>query len=568
MVAGSGDGPDGSLTRDRMLHALEARYMGSLSPASLSLAYLDWLLHLANAPARRAELACAALAAARRLGAPDAWLAPAPGDRRFRDPAWDKWPFNMMEQAFLLAEDWWSQATAPLPGVTRQHANIVAFGVRQALDIFSPTNFVWTNPEVLRATWRDHGMNFVRGRRNLLEDATRLAQGHPLQTGDLYRPGHEVAVTPGKVVFRNALMELIQYQSSTPSVHPEPILIVPAWIMKYYILDLSPHNSFIKYLVDQGFTVFCISWVNPGPELRDTSFDDYRRQGLMAALDVVADVCGSAPIHACGYCLGGTLLAIAAAAMARDGDKRLASVSLLAAQTDFTDAGELQLFTDESQLALLDDMMWHQGYLDSSQMAGAFEMLRSNDLVWSRNIKTYLLGERERPNDLMAWNADATRMPYRMHSQYLHSMFLNNDLAEGRFLIEGRPVAVSEIDRPLFVVGTETDHVAPWRSVYKIHLLNQGEVTFVLTSGGHNAGVVSEPGHRGRTFHIARRAAGAPYVAPDAWRDDAALLEGSWWPSFAQWLAQHSGALAAPPVLGGGRHAPLCDAPGDYVRMR
>ncbi|HUN97131.1 MAG TPA: alpha/beta fold hydrolase, partial [Bradyrhizobium sp.] len=341
-----------------------------------------------------------------------------------------------------------------------------------------------------------------------------------------------------------------------------------AWIMKYYILDLSPGNSFIRYLVSQGFTVFCISWRNPGADLRDTSFDDYRRFGVMTAIDAISAICGGEKIHGCGYCLGGTLLSIAAAAMARDGDDRLATVTLLAAQTDFTEAGELQLFTDEGQLALLDDVMWRQGYLDSTQMAGAFQMLRSNDLVWSRIIRTYLLGEREHGNDLMAWNADATRMPFRMHSEYLRKMFLNNDLAEGRYQVDGRPIAVQDIRKPLFVVGTETDHVAPWRSVYKIHLLNDGDITFVLTSGGHNAGIVSEPGHPHRHFRIASRQHQNSYLAPEEWMSSMAPRDGSWWPQLVTWLDERSGAPVGPPPLSAPAkgYAALGDAPGTYVR--
>jgi polyhydroxyalkanoate synthase len=367
---------------------------------------------------------------------------------------------------------------------------------------------------------------------------------------------------------RTRLMELIQYAPAGDQVRPEPILIVPAWIMKYYILDLSPKNSLIRYLVAQGFTVFCVSWRNPGAELRDVSFDDYRRDGVMAALDAIRAITGWSRVHGCGYCLGGTLLSIAAAAMARDGDRRLASITLLAAQTDFTEAGELQLFTDESQLALLDDVMWRQGYLDSKQMAGAFQMLRSNDLIWSHLIRTYLLGERERPNDLTAWNADATRMPYRMHSDYLHSMFVRNDLAEGRFKVDGRAVAIGEIGAPIFAVGTENDHVAPWRSVYKIHLLNPGEITFVLTSGGHNAGIVSEPGHPNRHFRQACRAcSGAPYTASDDWLAAVAPREGSWWPAWTAWLHERSGPWTRPPPMGAPEagYPPLDTAPGRYV---
>ncbi len=558
--------PENSL--DRLLHAVQARFTGSLSPASLTLAYLDWGLHLANAPGRQLELTEEAAKQWARLACPTQWAKPRPEDHRFRDAAWSQPPFNFIAQAFLLGEEWWRDATAGLPGVAKSHADVVSFATRQMLDMFSPSNFPWTNPEVLRATISQSGWNFYKGTQNFAEDARRSLTHQPMDDAAGFTVGKDVAVTQGKVVFRNELIELIQYAPETQQVRPEPILIVPAWIMKYYILDLSPHNSFIRFLVSQGYTVFCVSWRNPGPELRDMGFDDYRRLGVMAALDAIEAICKDRPVHACGYCIGGTLLSIAAAAMARDGDNRLASVTLLAAQTDFTEAGELQLFTDESQLALLDDVMWRQGYLDSKQMAGAFQMLRSNDLVWSRLIKTYLLGEREKPFDLMAWNADATRMPYKMHSEYLRDMFLDNDLAEGRFMVEGQPVAIAEIKLPIFSVSTETDHVAPWRSVYKIHLLNQGDITFVLTSGGHNAGIVSEPGHPNRHYRIARRKPGTPYLSPEDWMAAATKEDGSWWPKWVAWLDERSTSSVAPPALGAPEkgYAPIVDAPGTYVR--
>ena len=553
---------------DQLFHAREARFTGSLSPVSLTLAYLDWAFHLANAPGRQLELA-------REAGRQGAAVIAGPldhaarGDQRFSDPAWSQLPFNVISQTFLLAEEWWRDATLGPPGVAKSHGDVVAFGARQILDVFSPSNFVATNPEVLAATAKESGGNFAKGFQNFLADLGRVANGQPMDETHRFVVGRGVAVTPGKVVLRNELIELIQYAPMTDQVRPEPILIVPAWIMKYYILDLSPNNSLIRYLVSQGFTVFCISWRNPTADMRNVGFNDYRRLGVMAALDAIDDICGAAKIHACGYCLGGTLLAIAAAAMGRDGDERLATLTMLAAQTDFTEAGELQLFTDESQLALLDDVMWRQGYLDSSQMAGAFQMLRSNDLVWSRVIKTYLLGEREQPNDLMAWNADATRMPYRMHSEYLHKMFLRNDLAEGRFRVEGRPVAISAIRQPIFAVSTETDHVAPWRSVYKIHLLNEGEITFVLTSGGHNAGIVSEPGHPRRHYRVTkRRLAQGEFISPEDWMVEAVEHEGSWWVDWVGWMNARSGAPVAPPPLSASDkgYPALADAPGAYVR--
>jgi polyhydroxyalkanoate synthase subunit PhaC len=335
--------------------------------------------------------------------------------------------------------------------------------------------------------------------------------------------------------------------------------------MKYYILDLSPQNSLVKYLTGEGFTVFMISWRNPDADDREIAFDDYRKLGVGAALDTIGAIVPDARVHALGYCLGGTLLSIAAATMARDGDKRLKSVSLLAAQTDFTEAGELTLFINESQVAFLEDMMWERGVLDTTQMAGAFQLLRSNDLIWSRLTRDYLMGERAAPSDLMAWNADATRLPYRMHSEYLRKLFLNNDLAGGRYLVEGRPISLSDIHIPMFVVGTLRDHVAPWKSVYKLHYQVDADVTFVLASGGHNAGIVAPPGEPGHTYRIKTEVAHATYTGPDEWLNTVPSVEGSWWPEWTKWLSARSGEPSAPPRIGIGTES-LADAPGDYVR--
>jgi polyhydroxyalkanoate synthase len=402
---------------------------------------------------------------------------------------------------------------------------------------------------------------------NFIEDWERSIAGRKPMAAQEYAVGKTVAVTPGKVIHRNRLIELIQYSPATPQVQREPILIVPAWIMKYYILDLSPQNSLVKYLVDRGHTVFMISWKNPDADDRDLGMDDYIRLGVMEALQAVSTVLPDRRIHAVGYCLGGTLLAIAAAALARDGDERLKSLTLLAAQTDFTEAGELTLFINDSQVTFIEDVMWEQGYLDAGQMAGTFQLLRSNDLVWSHMLKQYLLGERETMNDLMAWNADTTRMPYRMHTEYLRRLFLDNDLVEGRYRVDNRPIALTDIRAPIFAVGTTRDHVAPWRSTYKIHLLTDTDVTYVLTTGGHNAGIVNEPGHDGRSFQIATKGATDKYEDPDAWQAATPKQEGSWWPAWEEWLVRESSGQVSPPAMGAAQHGypPICAAPGTYV---
>ncbi len=554
---------------DRVLHAWQSRFTGGRSPSTLSLAFRDWADHATNAPFQTAALGHAALRQWARLARTaiggEKPIAPPPGDHRFDHPAWHQHPYDLLVQAVLLGEEWWNSVVQSPGGVGGPDERLVAFTVRQWLDLLSPSNVPWLNPEVIEATRTTGGRNLVDGLANFLRDQA-AAQAGTATSG--FTVGGNLAVTPGKVVFRNELIELIQYAPVTAKVGAEPVLIVPAWIMKYYILDLSPNNSLVRWLVAQGRTVFMISWRNPGADMRDASLDDYRTQGVMAAIDAVQAICGKAKIHATGYCLGGTLLSIAAATMARDNDDRLASLSLFAAQIDFTEAGELQLFITEDQLNFLNDIMQTQGYLDSSQMGGAFQMLQSKDLVWSHAVRAYLLGEHEHPFDLMAWNADGTRMPARMHIEYLRSLFLNNDLTEGRFQVAGRPLALDDIKLPMFVVGTERDHIAPWHSVFKLHLLNDGELTFVLTSGGHNAGVVSEPGHPRRHFRIRVRDAGGHTLGPDEWERDTAPQDGSWWPEWSAWLDRRSGPRVDPPPMGAPGFVPLCDAPGTYVLER
>lgn len=566
---------------DRLLRAMRGRTAGGLSPWSVGSALADWAFHLSVAPGRQAALASDAVRGALKLASYTAKAAaagaPAPiasakdADQRFAASEWSGFPYNVMEQGFRLAEGWWEDAIFGARGTTPPHARQVWSLTRQMLDMMSPTNVPWMNPEIVERTMKERGENLARGFSYWLDDQDRMLNERPPAGTEAFRVGENVAVTPGRVVYRNDLMEVIQYEPQTPRVQAEPILIVPAWIMKYYILDLSQRNSLVRYLVEHGHTVFMISWKNPTAADRDVAIDNYRRDGVMAALDTISAIMPARRVHACGYCLGGTILSIAAATMARDDDDRLASVSLLAAQTDFTEAGDLMLFIDESQVTLMEDMMWERGYLEASQMSGAFQALRSNDLVWSRIIKTYVLGERESPNDLMAWNADQTRMPYLMHAQYLRGLFLENRLSSGRYAVDGRVIHLGDIRAPVFAVGTTKDHIAPWRSVYKITLFVDTPVTFVLTSGGHNAGIVSEPGHPHRHFQIMERIPGQSYLDPDSWASMAPAKEGSWWEEWHAWLvARGTVGLADPPAMGAPDRGlpPREAAPGTYVYQR
>ncbi|WJS98176.1 PHA/PHB synthase family protein [Novosphingobium humi] len=562
-------------TLDRASFAAIAGVTGGLSPFTVAQALSDWALHLAVSPGRRLELAAKALRKTLRVADYVAHgadgdhpaIEPLPQDRRFDDPAWKAAPYNLIAQSFLMTQQWWHAATTGISGVSARHEAVTSFTARQILDMFAPSNFILTNPVLQKRIVDTGGMCLVDGARLLMADVEALARGTAQAGEPPLQIGRDMAATKGKVIYRNRLMELIQYEPTTATVRPEPVLIVPAWIMKYYILDLSPRNSLIGWLVGQGYTVFAISWHNPNGADRDLTMEDYRLLGPMAALDAIGAITGAAKIHALGYCLGGTLMTIAAAAMARDGDERLAGLTLLAAQTEFSEPGELGLFIDEAQLNLLDSMMWERGYLDSGQMGGAFQMLRSNDLVWSRILNEYLMGERPAASDLMVWNADGTRMPFAMHSEYLRKLFLRNDLAEGRFVAGDQPVSLSALKAPMFVVGTQTDHVAPWRSVHKIHMLTDAEICFALTNGGHNAGIVSEPGHKHRHYQMLVRPACGPALAPDVWQAQAPDHPGSWWEAWGAWLDARSGAAVAPPPMGAPDkgYAPIADAPGLYI---
>ncbi len=567
---------------DRAFRAAVGKLTGGLATTAYTAAWTDWALQLAMSPGRQAELAADAmrraadnLAFASRAAGADK-LSPGEGlngesDNRFAGDAWQQYPFNVLARAYQNGAAWMRTLPKDVEGLRHYHSELVDFTVRQWLEALSPSNFLPTNPELLELTRAEGGQNLMRGAQNLVEDLARVMDKKGPVGTEAFEVGKTVAATKGKVVFRNSLIELLQYEPTTPNVHAEPVLIVPAWIMKYYILDLSPKNSMVKYLVDQGHTVFMVSWKNPAPGDRDFAMDDYVDLGLRAAIDAVGAIMPGRKIHATGYCIGGTLLAIGAAALAREHDQRLASLTFFAAQTDFSEPGELALFINRSQLAMLEAQMYQEGVLDSRQMGGAFQMLRPRDLIWQPMLQSYVKGARDPMVDLMAWNADGTRMPYKMHTEYLFRLYLDNELSSGRFPVRGEPVRLSDLKMPMFVVGTETDHVAPWKSVYKLeNLVRSSDYTFLLTSGGHNAGIISGPVHPKRKHRVRTRTLEDRHLGPDEWLATTPPQAGSWWPTWQKWLAMHSGDHVAPPALGApaAGYPVLGDAPGEFVKVQ
>jgi polyhydroxyalkanoate synthase len=567
------------LNMERALRAQMATVTGGLAPDVYVNAWWDWLLNLAKEPPQQMQLAQDAmaktaetLAFAAQAAATQQPLSPAAGDARFGGTAWSQWPFNVYAHTYCNYADWWQNALATGPNVAPENKRTLEFVARNALEAVSPANYLATNPELLDTTRAEAGQNLVRGFGHWLEDVQSALGGKKPGGTDNFVLGRNIAATPGKVVLRNDLIELIQYSPATETVFAEPILIVPAWIMKYYILDLSANNSLVSYLVSQGHTVFMASWKNPSESDRNLGMDDYLRLGVRAAFDAVSRIVPDQKIHTVGYCIGGTLLSIAEAVFAAEGDHRTASMTLLAAQQDFSEPGELSLFISPSQIEMLEAVMSRTGVLKSEQMGGAFSLLRARDLLWTPAVNSYVRGKRETPNDLMAWNADGTRMPCRMHSEYLRQLYLNNALARREFQAEGRLVDLAGIQIPMFVVGTETDHVAPWKSVYKARgLTRSADYTFLLTSGGHNAGIISGAVHPRRRHRVRTWLNAAETLSPEAWFDSTPPQSGSWWPGWEQWLAQHSTPQkVGPPPMGSAAagHVPLADAPGEYVLQK
>ncbi len=489
------------------------------------------------------------------------------GDRRFKDSAWsDNALFDFIKQSYLLTARWMQSTVKEVEGLDDKTARKVDFYTRQFVDAMAPSNFLMTNPEVLKATLESGGENLVKGLQNLLDDLERGRGRLAIKMTDMdaFRIGENIAVTPGKIVYQNDLLQLIQYQPTTEMVKRRPLLIIPPWINKFYILDLRPDNSFIRWAVGQGHTVFVVCWVNPGESLADKTFEDYMLEGPLAALDAIEAATGEREANVIGYCLGGTLLASTLAYMAEKGDDRIKSATYLVTMVDFAEAGELSVFIDEEQLASLEERMKTTGYLEGSDMATTFNMLRANDLIWSFVVNNYLLGKDPFPFDLLYWNADSTRMPAAMHSFYLRKMYQENRLVEpGGISLAGVPIDLGRIKVPSFLLSTREDHIAPWKSTYAATGLYSGPVKFTLSASGHIAGVVNPPGSKYGHWENKKTP-----PTPEQWLETATMVPDSWWPSWEKWVARYAGGEVAARVPGGGKLKAIEDAPGSYVRMR
>ncbi len=498
----------------------------------------------------------------------DPVIAPERGDRRFRDDAWDENEvFDFIKQSYLLTARWMQGTVRDVEGLDDKTAQKIDFYTRQFVDALSPSNFVMTNPEVLRATVESGGENLLRGLDHLLEDLERGKGNLSIRMTDLdaFEVGSNIATTPGKVVFQNDLMQLIQYTPSTDKVLKRPLMIIPPWINKYYILDLRPENSFIKWCVDQGHTVFCISWVNPDERHADKGFADYMLEGPVAALDAIERETGEKAANVIGYCLGGTLLSCTLAYLKAKGDDRIKSATFFTTMLDFSEAGELGVFIDEEQISALEEQMSKQGYLEGQSMATTFNMLRANDLIWSFVVNNYLLGKEPFPFDLLYWNSDSTRMPAKMHSFYLRKMYQENQLVEpGGIELDGVPVDLSTIDVPAYFLSTREDHIAPWPSTYAGARLLGGKTRFMLAASGHIAGVVNPPA-AGKYSHFVNNRL---LKSADKWFEGTKEEPGSWWNDWQAWIEKQAKTTVPARAPGAGGLEVIEDAPGSYVKAR
>jgi polyhydroxyalkanoate synthase len=494
-------------------------------------------------------------------------VTPEPGDRRFRHQSWNENNvFDYIKQSYLLTSRWLQTTVADVDGLDDQDARKVDFHTRRFVEALSPSNFVLTNPEVLAATADSGGENLVHGLKNLLNDMDEGRLKIRMTDEDAFEVGGNVAESTGKVVYRNDLIELLQFDPLTKKVSQRPLLIIPPWINKYYILDLRRENSFIRWANEQGHTVFAISWVNPDGKLSGKSFEDYMLDGPLSALDAIELASGEKKVNAIGYCLGGTLLASTLAYMAAKKDTRIQSATFFAAMVDFEEAGELGVFIDEEQISGLEKKMDEHGYLEGAHMAATFNMMRGNDLIWSFVVNNYLLGKEPFPFDLLYWNSDSTRMPAAMHSFYLRNMYLENKLVEpGGITLAGVALDLRKIKTPCYIVSAREDHIAPWKSTYAATGLYRGAVKFVLSASGHIAGIVNPPAAKKYCYWTN----GQTPPTPDQWLEGAEKHDGSWWPDWNEWIAPHAGRNDVPARKpGAGKLKPLSDAPGAYVRVR
>ena len=494
-------------------------------------------------------------------------VAPKPGDKRFRDKDWqDNQIFDFIKQSYLLTANWMQETVAKVDGIDADTRKRVGFYTKQFADAVAPTNFILTNPEVLRATLQSNGENLVKGLDNLLADIER---GHGQlsirQSADAFEIGRNIATTPGKVVFRNELLELLQYEPTTVEVYERPLLIFPPWINKFYIMDLRPENSFIKWLVGQGYTVFVASWVNPDRNLAQKTFEDYMRKGIFAALDAVSQATGVRDPNVVGYCIGGTLLTATLGYMAATKDTRINAATFWAAQADFSEAGDLKIFVDEAQLEALQEQMESAGgVLEGSKMATTFNMLRANDLIWSFVINNYMLGKQPMPFDLLYWNSDTTRMPEKTHLFYLRECYKENHLAQGKMVLGGKTIDLSKVKVPVYLQSAKEDHIAPYRSIFKTTKLFKGPIRFILAGSGHIAGVINAPVAKKYQYWTNDKIP----ATVETWLEGAKEHPGSWWPDWDKWLGKLSGQKIPARKPGEGKLKVLGDAPGEYVKVK
>ena len=495
-------------------------------------------------------------------------IVPSKQDKRFKNEAWtENWYFDYVKQHYLLLSRCIESSVRGVKDVDRHTHHKAQFYTRQFVSAFSPTNFALTNPSVLNTTVETRGANLLNGFRNLVEDLERGGGRLSLKMSDLsaFKFGENIASSPGKVVFQNELMQLIQYAPSTPMVQRRPLLVVPPWINKFYILDLKPKNSFIKWCVDQGHTVFVISWINPGAELADKGFADYLLEGPLQAIDAIKKATGEFDVNVIGYCIGGTLVASMLAYMAATKDRRVASATFFTTLLDFSDVGDISVFIDEDQLQLADKHMNRLGYLEGRHMAEAFNLMRENDLIWFFVINNYLLGRSPAAFDILYWNSDATRMPARMQSYYLRNMYYKNVLKNaGQINLANVPIDLRKIDVPVYFLSTREDHIAPWHSTYAGTQLMSGPVNFVLGASGHVAGVINPPSANKYGYWTNEKLS----RDPNSWLKTATYHEGSWWPDWERWIATFSGGEVPARQPGNGKLPSIEDAPGSYVKIR